>query len=115
MAGERATLAVRVTNTGDTRWLTGIPNQPGQTSLGVHLHAAARGGPAVDYDWYRGALPRDVLPGETVTVQVELPAIGQTGEYRAVFDVVAEGVLWFAQRNSPTAELRIEVRPEPAD
>ena len=45
-AGKRATLPVRVTNTGDTRWLTGIPNQAGQTSLGAHLYAAARGGPA---------------------------------------------------------------------
>lgn len=51
---------------------------------------------------------------KTVTVQAELPAIGRPGQYRAVFDVIAEGVLWFAQRNSPTAELRIEVRPGPA-
>ena len=113
-AGRRATLTVRVTNTGDTRWLTETPNQAGHTSLGAHLHAAARGAPAIDYDWCRGALPRDVLPGETVTVEVELPAIHEPGEYRAVFDVVAEGVLWFAQRNSPTAELGIEVRPGPA-
>lgn len=113
-AGDRATLPVRVTNTGDTRWLTDIPNQAGQTSLGAHLHAAVRGGPAIEYDWYRASLPRDVLPGETVTVQVELPPIDQPGEYRAVFDVVAEGVLWFAQRNSPTAELRLEVGSGPA-
>ena len=105
---------MRITNTGDTRWLTDIPDQPGQTRLGGHLHAAARGTPAIDYDWYRGALPRDVLPGETVTVQAELPAIERPGEYRVVFDVVAEDVLWFAQRNSPTAELRIDVRPKPA-
>ena len=54
-----------------------------------------------------------MLPGETVTLLVELPAIRQPGQYRAVFDVVAEEVLWFAQRNSPTAELRIDVQPAP--
>lgn len=113
-SGERATLPVRIHNTGDTRWLTGAPNTAGWTRLGAHLHAAAPGAPAIDYDWYRGVLPRDVLPGESVTVAVELPPIEQPGDYRAVFDVVAEGVLWFAQRNSPTAELCIEVRREPA-
>ena len=112
-AGDRATLPVRLTNTGDTRWLTAIPNQPGCTLLGAHLHAAEHGTPAIDYDWYRGTLPHDVLPGETVTLLVELPAIRQPGQYRAVFDVVAEEVLWFAQRNSPTAELRIDVQPAP--
>ncbi|MCY3844915.1 MAG: class I SAM-dependent methyltransferase [Acidobacteria bacterium] len=110
-AGERATLPVRIHNTGDTRWLTEAPNTAGWTRLGAHLHAAAPGAPAIDYDWYRGLLPHDVRPGESVTVDVELPPIEQAGDYRAVFDVVAEGVLWFAQRNSPTAELHIEVRP----
>ena len=113
-AGARATVPVRITNTGDTRWLTETPNTLGWTRLGAHLHAAELGAPAIDYDWYRGTLPRDVPPGETFTMEVELPAIRRPGEYRAVFDVVAEGVLWFAQRNSPTAELRIDVRPGPA-
>lgn len=112
--GDQARLTVRVTNTGDTRWLTEEPDAPGWTRLGAHLHAASHGAPALDTDWYRGTLPRDVPPGETVAMEIELPRIDEPGEYRAVFDIVAEGVLWFAQRNSPTAELRIDVRPRPA-
>jgi len=109
-AGESATLQVRVTNTGDTRWLTGIPDQPGWTRLGAHLHNRQPGTPAVDYDWLRHELPHDVLPGDEVMLDVELPAIDTPGDYRAVFDLVAEQVLWFAHRASPVAELQLTVR-----
>ena len=107
--GEVTVLPVRVTNTGDTLWLSDIPGQAGWTRLGGHLHGSEKGKPALDYDWYRGDFGRDVSPGEEITVQVQLPAILKPGTYRVVFDVVAEQVLWFAHRDSPTAELRIYV------
>lgn len=107
--GESAALGVRLTNTGDTRWLTENRDQPGWTRLGAHLHGREPGTPALDYDWYRGELPHDVLPGQEVMLDVKLPAIDTPGEYRAVFDLVAEQVLWFAHRNSPVAELSIKV------
>jgi hypothetical protein len=60
-------------------------------------------------DWYRGELSHDVEPGEAITVNVRLPAIDTPGHCRVVFDLVAEQVLWFAHRDSPTTELRIDV------
>ena len=48
--GEPVKLSVRLTNTGDTRWLAGIPDQAGWTRLGGHLHASEPGTPALDYD-----------------------------------------------------------------
>ena len=108
-AGHSAELSVRLTNTGDTKWLSGIPDQAGWTRLGGHLHSSERRTPALDYDWYRGELTHDVAPGEAVTVNVRLPAIETPGRYRVVFDLVAEQVLWFAHRDSPTTELRIDV------
>ena len=102
-------MSVRLTNTGDTRWLADIPDQAGWTRLGGHLHSSERGTPALNYDWSRAELTRDVAPGEAITVNVRLPAIDTPGRYRVVFDLVAEQVLWFAHRDSPTAELRIDV------
>ena len=107
--GEPVRLSVRLTNTGDTRWLAGIPDQAGWTRLGGHLHASEPGTPALDYDWYRGELTANVEPGEAITVDAKLPAIGTPGRYRVVFDLVAERVLWFAHRDSPTAEIRLHV------
>ena len=109
-SGQRSRLNIRLTNTGDTRWLTDIRNQPGWTRLGAHLHTHEHGTPALDFDWFRSELPHDIFPGEGVTLHVELPAIDTPGEYRAVFDVVAEQVLWFAHRNSPVAEVPIAVK-----
>ena len=59
-------------------------------------------------NWYRGKLKRDVAPGEKITVQVRLPGIDTPGRYRVVFDVIAEGVLWFAHQstNSGAADRR---------
>jgi len=104
-------LRVRVTNRGDTRWLATIYERVGWTRLGVHLYRAtgALPGELVDFDWLRASLPFDMEPGDEATVEVELPPIAEPGSYRLVFDLVAEGVLWFAQKDSPTAELTLEV------
>lgn len=57
--GEPIQLHVRLTNTGDTRWLSGTPEQRGTTQLAAQLH---RAGPdaCIDAEWSRTLLPRDV-------------------------------------------------------
>ena len=100
-----------ITNTGDTRWLANIEGQAGWAGLGGHLYKGAEGTTVLDFDWYRSRLPKDVDPGEQVTIDVELPGIAEPGTYRAVFDFVAEGVMWFAQHESPTTEVRLIVSP----
>ena len=107
--GQIPSLEVTLTNVGDTRWLHDLGGDAGHTRLGGHLHGSERGSPALDYDWYRGDLPRDVGPGEEVVLQVHLPPLDTPGQYRVVFDVVAEQVLWFANRDSIPAELHLEV------
>ena len=54
-------------------------------------------------------LPRDVPPGDDVLLHVELPTIETPGEYRIVFDVVAEHVGAFAERGSPTTDLPMTI------
>jgi len=63
----------------------------------------------VDYDWLRIALPRDVAPGDRVRVNARLPGIHRPGDYVIVFDLVIEGVLWFADRGSLTLEVPCRV------
>jgi len=114
-AGSACPLRVRVANRGDTRWLATITERPGWARLGVHLYrttgdgAEEPPGELVDFDWLRVSLPFDMEPGDEATVEVELPPIAEPGAYRLVFDLVAEGVLWFAQKGSPTTELALEV------
>jgi hypothetical protein len=106
--GERLKLALRISNLGDTRWLCEMPFQPGWTGLGAHLYPQEPG-PAVCYDWLMEALPRDVMPGEELSLQIELPSIAEPGDYRVVFDLLVEDISWFAEGGSPTRELHLTV------
>jgi SAM-dependent methyltransferase len=116
-AGSAHTVRVRVANQGGTRWLATLVERRGWTRLGVHLYRAVDGeggeptGELVDFDWLRVSLPSDMEPGDEETIEVELPPIEEPGTYRLVFDLVAEGVLWFAQKDSPTTDLTLEVHP----
>ena len=99
--GEAPRVALRVANTGDTRWLQcgAGPSRAGWTRLGVHLHEAGEPlGQVIDFDWYRAGLDRDVDPGERLTPRLVLPALERPGTYDLHFDLVVEGYTWFAAR-----------------
>ena len=113
---ERLLVDLRVANIADTRWLhrgQGA-SRSGWTRLGVHLQAvggsAGSVGKMIDFDWCRADLDRDVAPGEQIAVRFHLPAIGAPGIYEAQFELVVEGVAWFAEYGGagPTV-LRISV------
>ncbi len=107
-AGAPIQLRVSLTNTGDTRWLCGTPDQRGTTQLAAALHGGDPG-TLVDEKWSRTLLPRDVPPGEEISLPVELPGIETPGEYRIVLDLVAEHVCMFADRGSPTVEVPLTI------
>jgi SAM-dependent methyltransferase len=98
---ERRRLVMELHNAGNTRWLA-AEARPGWTRLGAHL---LRDGSLVDFDWLRTALPADVHPDRTVRVGVELPEIRARGHYTIAFDLVIEGVTWFADRGSRPFEV----------
>lgn len=104
--GERLSLRVRVRNRGTARWLATAEEQKGWTRLGVHLYRDAGGAPGevLDFDWLRVSLGADVDPGDERVLEVTLPALDEAGDYRLVFDLVAEQVVWFAQRGSRTVD-----------
>ena len=108
-AGIRQTVRLRITNIGDTRWLREGDAGRGWTRLGAHLY---RNGPpreSIDFDWCRVSLPRDVQPGQQVEIGAELPAISQPGDFVIEFDLVVEGLTWFADRGSAPATLHVRV------
>ncbi len=102
-AGALIALHVRLTNTGDTRWLCGTPDQRGTTQLAADLYGSDPD-TCIDGKWSRTLLPHDVPPGDDVTLHIVLPTIETPGEYRVVFDVVVEHVGAFAECGSPTTD-----------
>lgn len=108
-AGESFTTQLTIANTGDTTWLGGNTPRSGWTRIGAHLYRDGDTPTLVDFDWWRQALPRDVAPGETITLRAELPALPVAGTYIVHVDLVIEQVAWFADFGGEPATLRITV------
>ena len=98
---ERLRVDLRASNIGDTCWLRrGVGEErAGWTRIGVHLHHAGEPvGALIDFDWHRADLGQDVEPDATISIPLDLPAIGRPGTYDLHFDLVVENMMWFAQR-----------------
>jgi hypothetical protein len=108
-AGHPFVLSLSLYNAGDTTWLH-RSNEAGWTRIGAHLHRDDRTRSLVDHDWFRAALPYDIPPERRAQVELQLPPIGEAGDFLLVFDLVIEGSAWFAERGSLTLDLRCRVK-----
>ena len=106
-AGWRGVARVTVTN------LSGHPWLPGARS-GLHLGHRWRDGtgricgdpgPSVP-------LPREVRPGRSITLTIQLTAPSQAGRHWLEIDMVDEGLAWFSEKKSqkPSKPLRLGIR-----
>lgn len=107
-AGRPTPVSLRIVNTGETRWLAAPADGVGWTRLGAHLYHAVDGG-LVDFDWFRVELPKDIGRQDRLDIVVNLPPISEPGTYRVDFDLVIEGVTWFANRGSRPASVLVRV------
>jgi SAM-dependent methyltransferase len=110
-AGDRLSLRVRVTNTGDSLWRHVLDPVGGYVMLGAHLYA--RDGSPVTLNAARAALPRDVIPGESADLVLALDVPARLGPLAVRMDMVSEWLTWFAQTGSPTPEYPLEVTTWP--
>lgn len=101
-AGEVVSFHIRAANTGHARWRRGSEQE---TKTGdVHLVAHLLTENEQVISWYHAGafLPRDVAPGETVEVKIDLPAPEKAGNYLLEFDMVAEHLAWFEDLGAET-------------
>jgi ubiquinone/menaquinone biosynthesis C-methylase UbiE len=107
--GEPFLARIMAKNSGTTIWLP-ISAPKGPVRLGAHL--LDRDGNLVDLNFFRTTLMegdgRAVAPGETVNIETPIPSPAR-GRYLLVFDLVSEGVSWFATNGSQTVRLEVEV------
>jgi ubiquinone/menaquinone biosynthesis C-methylase UbiE len=89
--GGLAQLRVRLTNTGQALWLARAWREHGQVKLGLKRINPATG----EIENRRFVLPRDVSPGETVEMQLELAREDSAGALALEVDLVSEQVKWF--------------------
>jgi hypothetical protein len=107
-AGEPIAIDATVTNRGASIWLAS--HEPyGGVALGAHLYDGD--GKLITFDVHWQQLtqpPREIGPGETVTVRFALPPL-DAGRYVLEFDCVAARVSWFAPLGSKPARVALEV------
>jgi len=119
--GQTLQLSVDITNTGLFEWETeGL--QP--VNLGYHIICWDENTPSsldgidmssLNYlvaEGPRTSLPRNVAPGETVTLNVSLNAPAKPGYYVIAWDMIQESVTWFSKKGLVPATTALDVSGE---
>jgi SAM-dependent methyltransferase len=90
---------LRIDNTGTAAWLSTNIHEYGIVRVGTHLYD--RDAKLIAIDHSRHDLPRDVDPGESIDITIEVP-LPADGDFVVGIDLVAEGVIWFEHVGSRT-------------
>jgi hypothetical protein len=104
--GAALRFTVTVTNLSDVTW----SDAPGRV-LNVGNHWLDGRGDMVQQDDARAKLPAPLGPGAEARVDIVVAAPAAAGDYRLQFDVVQEGVAWFASCGSAPVDLAVHVEP----
>jgi tRNA (mo5U34)-methyltransferase len=100
---------LRVQNIGSASWPAAGERvtDKGTVYLGSHLLLETED--EVEWDYGRARLSREVGPGESANIEIELLAPATPGKYIVEFDMVAEHVAWFEDHGSGTLRLPLVV------
>ncbi|PYR90726.1 MAG: hypothetical protein DMF84_19855 [Acidobacteria bacterium] len=105
--GQPFTDRLRITNTGDLTWKARGRRFGGQVTCGLKICDA--GGEVLREDLGRTGLPRDVMPGEEIEIEMTVAGDLPAGRYGLCYDMVVEGVTWFEFQGSPCPRRSLEV------
>ena len=102
--GEPMRFEVQVTNLSNIPW-----KATGGHLLNVGNHWLDASGDMVQQDDQRVTLPTPLAPGASARVALTIAAPVVPGHHRLEFDVVLEGVAWFATCGSQSARVAVQV------
>ncbi|MGA7615909.1 MAG: class I SAM-dependent methyltransferase [Thermoanaerobaculia bacterium] len=109
--GETIRGRATVTNAGAPAWLPSeVPR--GGVSLAAHLFRGNGELVNFDYAWMKlraGVEGAPIREGESVSVDLAIPAPAEPGIYTLEFDAVSNQVCWFGQMGSKTVRVEITV------
>jgi SAM-dependent methyltransferase len=101
------TLTCRVENTGHATWPKSSPDGFGMVRLGAHL--VTPDGASFIQDYGRADLPRDLAPGASAVITIELRSPSEPGDYQVELDMVRERIAWFSSREPSSATVSLTV------
>lgn len=107
--GEQIVAHARVSNDGSAVWL---PSGAGLGGVHIGVHLYDREGnlvrPSFHWEALSAGQEREILPQETVEVEVKLPPL-EKGNYILEFDMVSNDVCWFALNGSQLVKVPLEI------
>ncbi|WP_156896715.1 M6 family metalloprotease domain-containing protein [Desulfovirgula thermocuniculi] len=103
--GAQYQATVTLVNDGSLVWPKGGSNP---VRLSYHWRDASSNR-VVIWDGLRTKLPKDVLPGEQITLTALLKTPSSPGSYFLEWDLVREGVTWFSWKGSPVLSVPVEI------
>jgi hypothetical protein len=108
-AGERVSLSLRVRNEGGSVWpARGDTRGMFQVNAGDRWLDASAVRVVNDLDGRR-ALESDLAPGASVSLQLDVTAPREPGEYTLEVDMIHEGVTFFREKGSTPLRTRVRV------
>jgi hypothetical protein len=112
VAGETVLADVTIKNASSRTW----PSKPapsGRNAVNLSYHWLDRKRQVVVFDGLRTPLPRDLNPGESVTLRVAICAPEKAGEHVLHVTLVQEGVAWFSDSDGANFQFRSQSRRHP--
>ncbi len=97
-AGSQLNMAITISNTGDTLWLSGQTLRAGIVMPAVRVIDAR--GKIISEVHGHPMLPRAVAPGQTIDINVPCQVPLVAGAYTIKLDLVDQHVCWFEERGS---------------
>ena len=110
-AGQTIVVNLHVKNTGTKTWPQG-DNSP--VHIGYKWFDAV-GQQQLDVEDRRTALPSDVAPDQNIALGAILVAPKKPGDYNLRWDLVAEGITWFAEADGEPLVIPVHVTSLPID
>jgi hypothetical protein len=108
VAGETVLADITIKNASTRTWPS-KPNPRGRNAVNLSYHWLDRKRQIVVFDGLRSPLPRDLGPGESVTLRAAIRAPEKAGEYLLHVTMVQEGVAWFSDSDGGHLSIPVSV------
>ena len=105
---ETATMQVTVKNIGNEPWPNKESDEKGTNRVGLGFHWLDSTGKVLQEG--RTLLPNPLMPGSSVTLDVNVQAPSKPGDYTLRFSMVQELVAWFNDKGADPFIVKIKVK-----
>ena len=108
-ANETVLADITIKNASTKTWPS-KPNKKGRHAVNLSYHWLGPKRQMVVFDGLRTSLPRDLGPGESVTLRATIQAPAKGGDYLLHVTMVQEAVAWFSDSEGDHVLIPVSVR-----